>query len=441
MKKALSVLLAALLLAALCGCTDIVIGASNDGSTGAGGSDERVITLNGDSASYPGGGVSVNGSVVTISAPGEYTVRGTLDDGRIIIDTGENTGNVYLTLDGADITCLTDSAIYVAQAKNVDIILAAGSVNRVASGTETDLATFNALTASGAAIYAKDDLDIKGDGSLEIYGYLNNGVTCKDDLAVKGGSLRIVAANNGLRGSESVCISGGSVSISAGNDGVKSTSAKKEGKGFVEISGGELTVACGGDGVSAETELTVSGGSISVLTTGDPGYVSCKGLKAKTGLSVTGGELTVQSADHAVYSAEDMTIEGGVIHAVSGGDGLHAGKKGTGFEAATGVVTINGGQLYVSAQGDPIDAKGALIVNGGELLALGNSKSVKGFSDSSAQASLTLSADGAGGKTASIQDAAGVELASLQASYAFHTVLYSSPALNADGSYRVTVTG
>ena len=148
MKKILVCILSAILaLSCFSACADTVIGASNDGSTGAGGSDE-AITLNGDSAKYAGGGVSINGSTVTISAPGEYTVTGKLDNGRIIINTGEVSGDVTLTLDGADITCLTDSAIYVAQARNVDIVLAPGSTNKITSGTEADLEKADG-TASG----------------------------------------------------------------------------------------------------------------------------------------------------------------------------------------------------------------------------------------------------------------------------------------------------
>ena len=65
MKKILVCLLAALLaLSCFSACADTVIGASNDGSTGAGGFDE-AITLNGDSVKYAGGGVSINKEKLT----------------------------------------------------------------------------------------------------------------------------------------------------------------------------------------------------------------------------------------------------------------------------------------------------------------------------------------------------------------------------------------
>lgn len=482
MKKFLvCLLLAALTVSCLSACSDPVIGASNDGSTGAGGPEE-AITLNGDSAKYAGGGVSVAGSVVTISAPGEYRITGTLDNGRILIDTGESAGDVVLTLDGVNITCLDDSAIYVAQAKNVDIVLAPGSSNVITSGTEADLALADG-TVSGAAIYAEDDLDIRGEGSLQVFGYKNNGITCKDDLDILGGTISVMAANNGVRGSESVSVTGGSLSVFAQNDGIKSTSADKAGKGFIEISGGDIAITAEGDGISAETELTISGGSITVVTMGDPAAISAKGIKAKTGLTVSGGNINVLSTDHALRSAAGLTVTGGTLSlsssdgkgissesdmllsggeftidasddgiasatavtvdggsftVLAGNDGLKAGKKGTGFEAKVGAVTINGGMLFVSAYADPIDAKAQLLVNGGTVLAAGISKSIKNFGGDSAQAFFGCTLSGSTGDTLSVTGPDGAELASMTAGYSFNTVLFSSPALAAGSTYTVT---
>lgn len=440
MKRFLAWTLLAALLLALTGCGDAVIGASNDGKTGAGAAssgEAGVIELKGDSASYPGGGVEVRGSTVTVSKPGEYVLRGTLNDGRIVVDMGENPGDVTLTLSGADITCLHDSAIYVAQAKNVDIQLAAGSENRVVSGTEADLAAYDPATASGAAIYAEDDLDIKGEGSLAVYGYLNNGITCKDDLDLKGGALTVTAANNGIRASESVCITGGTVTVDAGNDGIKSTSAAKEGKGYVEISGGSVTVHSVGDGISAETELRISGGTIDILTSGDTELVSCKGLKAKTDLTVSGGEVRVDATDIGVKAEQTLRIGGGTLTVFAGEDGLRAGSAGTGFGTSTGTVEIAGGTVLVSAETDPIDARGVLTVSGGTVLACGSCKSLKGFSPDSAQTFIQTNVRGEAGGTLTVCDSSGAELGALTAAHSYNTVLFSSPELTAGQTYTI----
>ncbi len=221
------------------------------------------ILLQGSGAEIQGGGAKVQGTVVTIGAVGSYRLSGNLDEGQIVVDTGENAMDVTLILDGVRIQNSSDAAIWVRQAKNLRLQLR--GENLLISGTPADLAAFDG-TASGAALYSEDDVDLEGDGSLEILGYLNNGITCKDDLDVNSGTLKITAANNGLRGSESVEIKGGSVTITAGNDGVKATSAKKPGKGYVEISGGSLWVDSAGDGISAVSDLTISGGSVTLFT-------------------------------------------------------------------------------------------------------------------------------------------------------------------------------
>ncbi len=480
----LCILLALTMLFSLAACGES--GSTPGGETAAPAADETPalsgaeIQLNGDSASSRASGIAISGSTVTIAAPGEYVLRGTLSDGRIIVNTAGKAGDVVLTLDGVDITCLTDSAIYVAQADEVDLELAPGSHNVITSGTEADIEKHNDQS-SGAAIYAEDDLDIKGEGALEIYGYINNGVTCKDDLCVKGGTVSVQATNNGLRGSESVRISGGTLTVTAGKDGIKSTSAVKEGKGFVEISEGSVSVVSVGDAISAETELTVSGGVVKVSTSGGESVTSSKGLKAKTALTVSGGEIHVESFDHCLRSAAELTVSGGSITAVSadgkglsaegalligggevtvtamtdgvfsesavtvqdgvvtvsaGADGLKAGSKGTGFETPVGAVAILGGDVRVTAAEDPIDAKASLQVSGGTVLAIGSSKRLKSFDEDSTQRFLAWTFSGATQNTVTVS-AGGEELASIVAAYGYNSVLFSAPELSAGTEYTV----
>ena len=477
MKKLLSILLLCALLLSLAACSDPVIGeapADAPISADSAQAPEAVIELNGDSVKCAARGVAVSGSVVTIGAPGSYTVRGTLSDGRIIIDLKETPGKVTLFLDGVDITCLTDSAIYLVQAKELNLVLAAGSENRIVSGTEADLASYNE-TRQGAAIYAEDDLDIQGEGSLTIRGYLNNGITCKDDLKLKGGRLLVYAAGNGVRASESVTMSGGTVDIESGNDGLKTSSAKKADKGFVQIEDGALTVVSGGDGVSAKTELRILGGSITVTAEGDPSAVSCKGLKGKTGvtisggsvdvtaddhalrsgaalmisdgvlqlrsrqgkgiaaeteLTVSGGTLDVRSADDGLVSADTVRVTGGDLSIVSGADGIQGGKKGTGFASEVGTVSIEGGRTLVSAFNKHIDAKASFVIAGGTLFACGSGTpspsgeipwllfTVRG----SANDELLVKLEGA---------------PTMTAVYSYSSVFFADPALSAGQSFSL----
>ena len=476
MKKGLVLLLlCALCLGALTGCGDIAIGpapaapsaqsgsASAPAAPASGGIEPAgvsVITLSGSGAKASGGGVSVSGSVVTIASPGEYSVSGTLDDGCIVVNTGEVKGDVRLTLDGASVTCLSGAAIRVEQAKNFDLVLADGTQNRLVSGTQND--TVEEKT-EGAALFSEDDVDILGSGSLEICGYLNNGITCKD---------------NGIKGSESVEISGGSLSVTAGNDGIKSSSAIKEGKGFVTISGGSITVSAGGDGIAAETDLTVTGGEVQVTTHGERELVSCKALKAKGTLTVSGGTLDIDSADHAIHSAADIRIDGGTLTIVSragkglsahgsleiadgfvdvisaddgveahdtltisggglrllaGADGLKAGSKNA---PGAGTLLIAGGSVTLSAHADPIDAKGGAVITSGSFSGVGTPKTPKGFSPDSSQRSLLFAFNGAGDTAAEVRTADGTVVGAIEARCGYTCAIFSHPELES-GTYSL----
>ncbi len=243
---------------------------------------ERVITLSGRSAEFNCSGVSVEGSVITITEVAEYTITGTLDDGRIIIDTGASQEKISITLDNVNLTCLTDSVIYVAQAEKVKLYMAEGTENVITSGTEDLLATFDD-SRSGAAIYAEDDFDIKGPGVLIVNGYINNGITCKDDIDIDGGTIIINAANNGIKGSESVEINDGNLTINAGNDALKATSTKVE-KGYVEINGGNTLLTADGNGISAASYILVTGGETVINSLKKP-------IKAGGKIDIAAGSL------------------------------------------------------------------------------------------------------------------------------------------------------
>ena len=148
----------------------------------------RIITLNGDSVEFTGSGISVSGTQITLTETGEYYVTGTLNDGTIFINTGASTEKISLILDSASITCLSGPAIYVQQAEKLRLCMAEGTENTIISGTPDMADTFDD-SRSGGAIFAEDDMDIKGPGSLTVYGYINNGVHCKDDIDVDGGTV------------------------------------------------------------------------------------------------------------------------------------------------------------------------------------------------------------------------------------------------------------
>lgn len=440
-KPVFLLLLAALCLGLFCGCDAAIDSANAPASADS----IREITLTGSGAESSAAGVRISGSTVTLTAAGTYSVTGELKNGQILVDTGEDAGKVSLILRNARIENPDGAALWVKQAKKLDLVIADGSDNVLLSGTQDGVRDPN---ASGGAIYAEDDLDIEADGkgSLHVYGYINSGIVCKDDLEIKCGesSLGVFAVNNGIKGSESVTVSGGAVEVFAGHDGIKSSSAEKAGKGFVRISGGVVELHANGDGIAAESFLDISGGVVNITTEGDPNEASCKALKGKTGVSISGGALELCSADHAVHSAEGITLSGGSAEitaesakcfAAHGDIDISGGafRLDSGDDAVEtkGSIHITGGSLLVCAASDAFRADGEMTVNGGEILALSDGKHPKYFSADSTQPCAYSDMTGGSGTAVS---AAGMEIT---ATRPFRFVTVSAPALTAD---NVTIT-
>ena len=471
-------LLLGFLLLCLGGCAARTGPEEPDASAGAGIPEaRRVILLQGGSADCEAEGVTISGSEIVIGEPGEYELRGTLNNGRILVQTGQNAGDVTLVLNGAHLRCEDGPAIEEQQAGKLILVLQEGTENSVHSGGEK--APAPDPDAVGAAILAEDALALEGTGSLKVEGFLNNGIAGKKELSILGGALQIHASNCGVSVAKFVEILDGNIQITAGNDGLRTHSDKVAGKGDIIISGGDLKLQAAGDGIAAEGTLTVSGGCLDISTEGDPEIVSSKGVKAQKDAVITGGELTVTSRDNAVHSKGDLLVSGGSLklraengkgmmaggslrlegdaelvvaaagngietdtdlivsggnlRVTSGGDGLRAGDSGTG----KGFFRMEGGTVYVSAANDALDAKISMSVSGGSLFAAGSSYRLKSFSPDSAQASLCAELAEAAEGQITVCTPEGTVLDTLGLNVPARMLHYSSPALKRGESYEL----
>lgn len=350
------------------------------------------ITLSPDGSTSTDASVRIDGQNVTITQAGTYQIAGTLDDGALIVESGEN-AKITLVLGGVSIKNTTGAAIQIATADDVTIELQEGTTNVLQSGEEVDIATATEdEEASGGALQSKVDLKIKGKGSLTVLGYLNNGIHCTKDLKIKNGNISVTALGHGIKGKNSVTVSGGTVTVTSGKDGITSDETENEEKGFVTIEDGEIIITSAGDGVSAETTMTVTGGVISIISGGgsanaqqktdnmrdwwdfdnsasDDNSASCKGLKAGKALVISGGSITIDAQDDALHTDGDMTISGGECILSTGDDGAHAALSLTVLDGKITVLTSNegleanqitlaGGDLDITASDDGINANG-----------------------------------------------------------------------------------
>lgn len=330
------------------------------------------IKLEGDTISPDGVGITVNGSMLTITSAGIYNISGTLNNGQIVVNTKDE-ATVTLVLNGVNITNTSSAPIYVKSADKVVITLADGTDNVVTDGAEYVFENADD-DEPNAAIFSKDDLTINGNGSLTVNANYNNGIATKDDLKITSGVINVTAVNDGIKGKNYIAVKDGTITINAGGDGMQSNNDEDATKGYVLIEGGTFNIAAGMDGIQAETMLNINGGSITVVSGG--GSVvnyqlddSAKGLKAGVDVTIAGGIINIDAADDGIHSNNNVTINGGDIMVASGDDGVHADstitmnngsliitKSYEGVESTT--ITINGGSTSITSDDDGINGSG-----------------------------------------------------------------------------------
>lgn len=347
-------------------------------------------------------GYEIEGTDVSITAAGTYVFSGDCDDGSITVKKGVT--GVTLVLNGLTLTNADSAAITLNKTAEAALIAAAGSENTVADTAGANDENAAVKVKSGAS------LSLSGTGTLTACGNAKNGIKGASDavITVDELTLNIDAADDGLSCDDELTIKGGRVNITAGGDAVKASPDTDDAEnpdttslGNVTISGGTITLDAANDGVQADGNLTISGGTFAVTANGGhttaltDDSASCKGLKAGKTLTVSGGTVNVDSADDALH-ANDVTVSGGTLTLASGDDAVHAdndlvvGVKGSsstsnpkiditasyeGLEGTT--VSVYSGDIDVAASDDGVNAanselgehsdKFAIHIAGGDL--------------------------------------------------------------------------
>ena len=380
---------------------------------------DSAVTADGKYSGY-----EIEGTDVSITAAGTYVFSGDCDDGSITVKKGVT--GVTLVLNGLTLTNADSAAITLNKTAEAALIAAAGSENTVADTAGANDENAAVKVKSGAS------LSLSGTGTLTACGNVKNGIKGASDavITVDEMTLNIEAADDGLSCDDELTIKGGRVNITAGGDAVKASPDTDDTEnpdttslGSVTISGGTITLEAAEDGIQADGDLTISGGTFAVTANGghttaiSDEDASCKGLKAGKTLTVSGGTFTVDSADDALH-ANDVTVSGGTLTLASGDDAVHAdndlvvgvqgssstsnpkisitasceGLEGTtvsvysgdidvvasddGVNAANSdlgehsdkyAINIAGGDLYIDAGSDGLDSNNDISITGGRV--------------------------------------------------------------------------
>ena len=175
-----------------------------------------------------GDGYSYDGATLYISSPGTYHLTGTLN-GMIYVNVG-NEDKVKLRLNGVGIVNTGAPCIQVDNADKVTV--------NVIDGSSNYMECYSTNAEGDAAIYSKDDLKIKGFGSLYVFCDNEHGIACNNDLEIEETNLTIDAEKTGISSHKSILITSGNVLTNGDNCGIRSWDS-------IYISGGIVT-ACGG---------------------------------------------------------------------------------------------------------------------------------------------------------------------------------------------------
>ena len=378
------------------------------------------------------GCVEIADKVATITCPGAYYVTGESSDFQVVVNTPatDNEGNTGIYLYNATLKS-SNSPILVKNADKAVLHLVKGTTNVVEDGNGNHVFTKvnGAQDTSKAAIYSRDDLNIKGAGTLTVKGKFRNGIQCSNDLKIKNGVITVEAEENAIKGKGSLQISGGTLNLTAKNgDGLESDECEEvngeckniiEGKGIIDIRGGSVTINAKDDGIDAanyirisdsteaatvkvtatgkglvaEKYIYVDGGKIDVKCTGDDA------LHTHWQIHMNGGEVTVNAKDDGLHADSAMYLKGSTINVVTASEGIEAyrifaeggitstfatndGWNGAGgpkensgqyaaFSESGGHIVVSGGYHYISAKGnmvDVFDANGSGKMTGGVLI-------------------------------------------------------------------------
>ena len=270
-----------------------------------------------------------DGKTIDITDEGVYVLSGSAKNCTIRVSADE-TAKIQLVLDSVSIENSDFPAIYVISADKVFVTTTESENTLTVSGqfrTDGD-------TNTDAVIYSRDDLVLNGTGTLHVTSDYGNGISCKDDLKVTGGTYLVTTALDSFEANDSISVYDGTFRIRTGKDGFHCENDDAE--GTVTILGGTYTITADSDGIQACALLEIDGGTMEIT--------GSEGLEA-TYVRINDGNINISASD----------------------DGINASAATNSCETA---IEINGGNLNVAVgQGDTdaIDSNGSIYVNGGTI--------------------------------------------------------------------------
>lgn len=404
------------------------------------------------------GNIKVNKNIFTINSGADYYITGT-NDAQIIIDSNDE-NIVHLIIENIHLN-YEYSPIYIKNAEKVIITVIGENSISDTTNYDTEEADATIYSKEDLVINGNGTLNVNGnfkDGIVSKDGLkiLNTNITVKsiedsikgkDFVYLEDANIDIISGEDGIKSSNTddvtlgfITIKGGTYNINSETDGIQAETTLYIESGIFDITTG------GGSKVSSSSSNNWG------VWGNTEDSSSAKGLKAVTTIIIDNGSFNFDTSDDSIHCNDEITIKNGTYNISSGDDGIHADKTlniqngeinitksyegleasfinindgninitstddgvnaaggdgsttnrpgGNKFSSSTGTLTINGGNVVVSSDGDGLDSNGNIYINGGNIIVYGPTNSGNGALDYDGTLEITdgtLIASGASG--------------------------------------------
>lgn len=340
-----------------------------------------------------------------------YQLSGATTDGSFSLS---GSYKCTVSLAGLTLTNPNGAAINITNSKRIQLSAKKGTTNTLTDCTSG---------SQKACVYSKGQLQLQGNGTLNVVGNTKHGIKSASYISVKNLTLNITSTvGDGINCEEYMEIKSGTITLSGiGDDGIQcdlggttstgiTTDHEDEDTGNIYISGGTVKVSvtvAAAKGIKADGDMYVTGGNVTATTTGGGAWDSddlktkaSAGLSADGNMAISGGTLTLTSTgaggkgisvDGTLAVSDSATIvistsgqavvasSNGTLSTVSNSSSLD--RYSTNYKSSPkgikvdGAITISGGKISVTttgAGGEGIESKSTFNITGGEIVVNSN---------------------------------------------------------------------
>ena len=276
------------------------------------------------------------------------------------------------------------------------------------------------INASGDAIKSTNDTDsnlgyiLINDGTYDLETKLD-GIQAETDLVINNGTFNIKTSGNDTDSSKGLKI-GSNLIINDGNFEIDSYDDSIHSNNYINIKNGSFSLSSGDDAIHADNKIVIDNGNIDVLK-------SYEGIEASE-IIINDGDINIVASDDGINAAsksssndnndfsknmpddmKDLNNKPENMENFDPKNGNRPDENMENFDPQNGnkpddnnikpnfedidmnnnsniaTITINGGNIYVSARGDGVDANGSIYMNGGKLIINGPTDNGNGALD------------------------------------------------------------